>query len=1281
LDRERRNNLRRAINQCRKTLEADIEKRLIYYGMMTDGTFLGLDELKHLKNEDVEARKRVELAIEKELVGKLSRREAIIRYIRHTAFTFLNRIAALRAMEVRGLIKETIVQRSEYGGRSLREREIAEANPALSPYEILKTAFVQAFKEIGEEIKVLFDMNSEYSIIFPSEKACRDVIKLLTNDVTESDWKEDEIIGWIYQYFNDEAKQEFRKAKRKPTPDDIPVISQFYTPHWIVKSLVDNTLGRLWLEMHPNSKLKEICTYFVPSKKVSTERETKKVREIRVLDPACGSGHFLVYAFDVLHQMYKEDEPNTPSSEIPTLILENNIFGIDIDLYSVQLAALSLYLKAKTYNPSLKIRKMNLVCADVRISDGKRRSEFLERFRDDPDLQRIFTKLFEDLGYTYELGSILKVRQPFERLFKERKHEEKQAKFAYTLSGQAELSKKGLAGQTKFLVKASSNSETNVVLVIPKERTIEEMLEELREFEREAIETQDIGRLLFVTETEKSVGLLALLSEKYDVILMNPPHGSMPSRTKEYARRYYPRTHHDYYATFVEQAVSLTESAGLIGVLTGRALLITKSFQKLREEIFQKDALPEVVFDLGFKTMEEAHARYAALVLKCTCGKRAVDTDNHKITFFSLASFEWDNKRSAFEKCLERYPSSDYVYEVTIGELSEVPGTPYAYWAPSVLRKLFKRFPPLDKDVAGKKDAPKIADVKQGLATADKLRFTRFWWEVPVNQIATRREETFKGKKWVPFADEFYLFYFYQDLPVVLNWANGGKEVRNFPNAVIRSESFYFRPGLTWSANLQRTQLGNLWKKQRLPFRVLPEGSIFGVGAQGVIVDFEKAWILLAICCSRLIFAASRMITSENKQGTASTALLPIPFTTEIFSKDSKLSLVAQEAYDLLREWATGDEVSTSFVKPWLLESLHGFNSSQKPITPHPLAQQFKWSDWSSIQKIRSIKGSANMPIKELVDLCLKRQQIMNKRIDEIQKEIDDKVYHIYGISDEDRVLIERQLTFQRGVSLEEEEEEISEEVEEFSGDVISAKEHVERLISYYIKKAVENDEDGIVPLDEMFPDNLFNKVRELIAHDFGKERIDKVELEISDILGKPLKRWIEEDYFGFHVSLYRRRPIFWQLTSSNFGKSKLPGVFSCFAHYHRLNKENILKILAFYLGPIKERLSREKDRTFKELENARVTGDRKRINELSKAYEESLAKLDEIENTEKALNIFINPREDQTKLKADSEWVDKAIAEVRDNGWNPIIDYGVKVNIEPLKELKLLHPAADRVK
>lgn len=1274
MDKERRTRLRRVVGEARKLIEDEVRAQLRRLGIDGGGMVKPIIELPHLGKENVETREKALKAIEKEKVGGISQREAYDRYIAHVGFTYINRLAAIRAMETRGLIKETIKRRDKYGGRSRREYEIAERGGIYDPYELLRVSLLEAFNEVSAEIKVLFDINSEYCLIFPGHRTLKELIRFISEEIPEEDWKEDDIIGWIYQYYNEEARRKFRAAKRKPTPDDIPIISQFYTPHWIVKCLVDNTLGRLWQEFKPNSQIKEFCTYLVPLGNEAPKRDRKRARELKVLDPACGSGHFLNYAFDVLYRIYLEDEPDTPREEIPALILENNIFGIDIDLRAVQLAALSLYLKTKFYNPTLKITKLNIVCADAHIADGEKRKAFLQRFEHDPALQQIFARIFEDLNNTNELGSLLRVRGPFGKLFQERK-KVAQARFAV----EGDISQFIPTGKGGFpRTRLTSSKENNSSMIIPKQLTIEEMLKELGELERECMEKQDMGSLLFATETKKSVGLLSLLSQKYDIVLMNPPHGRVLSNIKEYVRNYYPRTDQDYYAAFVEQAIELCGTAGLIGAVTGRALLVTKSFQKLREEVFKENALPQIVLDLGFKTLEEAHARFAALVLDTKDVHLRVN--NHQISFFDLTSFEWDDKRLAFEKCLKTYPSSDFVYEVSIKELSELPGTAYAYWAPKVLRKIFTKFPPLDRDVAKKPNEEKIADVKQGLATADKIRFTRYYWEVPSKEIAITLHETFKRKKWAPFADEFYLFYFYADVPVVVNWKNGGEEIKNFANSVVRNKSFYFRSGMTWSANLQRTQLPRLWEIQRLPFRIYPEGCIFGVGAQAVILGSEKAWTIMGYMVSRLIFAISRLITSENKQGTAATASLPVAFP---FEKFDKISSLTKEAHDLIREQTMGDETSTLFIKPWLLQVLHSFNPGEKPITGHPLAEQFEWANWDSLKQIRLIVGSPDMPLRELAMLCIKRKEMVDKRVEELQDFIDEEVYRIYKISDKDRRLIEKELTLRRGEAVlgetEESEEEETEGVEaERRFDIKKkVKDHVARLVSFYIRKTIESDRDGIVPLHE-----LVQGVREHLANDFGEDQADAKEKEMEEILGRSLEGWIVADYFDFHVNLYKRRPIFWHLTSSNLaGGRGFGGAFDCFLCYHKLDRDTIPKIKMNYLQVELERAKWRVDRMRRELQEARDSNDKQRERRLSKEFEQAQSIFEELESFGKALEEVHNPRRDKTRLDKDARWVDKAITEVRDNGYNPIIDYGVRVNIEPFKEAGLLHRAAERVK
>ena len=300
MDKERRSRLKSVVGQARRAVEDDARVQLRHLGI-DENEIKPVEKLPHLSAADKELRQKIVEALEKEKAGDISYSEAFDRYVRHVGFTYVNRIAALRAMEVRNLIKETVIRRDVYGGGSRREYELAERERFSDPYELLKAGLVEAFNEVSAEIRVLFDVNSEYSLVFLGHKALLELVKLLGEEVPEEDWKEDDIIGWIYQYYNEEARVGFRKAKRKPKADDIPVINQFYTPRWVVRVLVDNTLGRLWLEMNgrcpklgdsvkrtmeqlenpSGDKVDEFCSYLVPLNQEPPPRERKRLGKLR----------------------------------------------------------------------------------------------------------------------------------------------------------------------------------------------------------------------------------------------------------------------------------------------------------------------------------------------------------------------------------------------------------------------------------------------------------------------------------------------------------------------------------------------------------------------------------------------------------------------------------------------------------------------------------------------------------------------------------------------------------------------------------------------------------------------------------------------------------------------------------------------------------------------------------------------------------------------------------------------------------------------------------------
>ena len=1282
MDREARSNLRKFVTQARQLLEEDIRIQLKRLGIEEGGKTVPAGRLSHLRREDKDLRDKILVAIEKEQVRMVKRSEAYDRYVRHVGFTYLNRLAALRAMEVRELIKETVVRGDQYAGMSRREYELSEKEGLSDRAEITKKSLLEAFNEVSQEIRVLFDVNDEYSLLFPSPRTLYKLMRLLGEEVPEENWLEEEIIGWIYQYYNSEARSEFRKKWRKPRPDDVPVINQFYTPRWLVRALVDNTLGRLWLEMkggmpkpgqaeasseerlrNPQGEtLDEYCSYLIPLRQDSPPRGKKNVREIKVLDPACGSGHFLVYAFNVLYRMYLEDEPETPREDIPRLILENNLFGIDIDLRSVQLAALSLFLKAKECNRDVKVGRMNLVCADVRITDGDLQREFISRLEPDVDLQRIFVKLFKELEFTYDVGSLLKVRAPFKRLLEERR-KGVQTRFQPRIAGQSILSRKGvIEGQSELSIEEAKQG----VLVKPVV-TLKEMLDALLEFEREGMEKKDMGTMLFTAEAEKSVGLLYLLSQKYDVVVMNPPYGKMPQTTKKYLSEHYPRTHSDYYTAFIEQAIDLCGLDGCVGALTGRTFMFLKSHQKLREEILRHNALPEVVLDLGFNVLDEATARYAAFTLRNRSPKHKIDWGKHAVTFLKLTDYKWDEKRVRFEESLSGMKTKESVivgsvFTVKLGELADVPGTPYSYWAPKSLRILFQNYPPLDRDVARQKKKRKIADAKVGLQTSDYPRFTRFWWEVDINNIAVAKEET-HHKKWVPFNKGGKPFYF--DIVYLVNWSNNGDEIRNFEKAVIRNEKFYFHKGLAWTLKLSWTETG---KPARLKVFYLPDGVIFSHGSYACFLDKdEHIWPMLSLLRSNLI-ATLIYLLDPNIQNILVATLARVPVNPEIFQNQELFSL-AKEVHCLLKEWDTGNEPSTHFVMPWILQIWQGFDPNWKPITQHPLTRDFVWSDLKEAKKIRreDQRWEKKSGILPLVNECVEQEKALRKRIEQIRKEIDEKVYSIYGISDEDKVLIEHELFHYP--------DNRKSEVD----IIISAEEHVKRLLSHYVKKAMNSDVDGIVPIEE-----IAQKIREHIKEDFREQQKERVESEIAQMLGKNLIQWLVEDYFTFHVGLYERRPIIWHMTSANFSpRKRSQGAFNCFLHYHKLRKDTIFKIRTRdeYLKGALRGVKWKTQRLRRELQEARDSGDKRRERQLQEEYEKSLEELNELQAFDNKLAEVSNPRDKPTQLDEDASWAEEKIAEVRDNGWSPVLDYGVRVNIEPLKEAGLLHRAADRVK
>lgn len=600
LDQDLRRALLRMVTDVRRVLEEDLWQQLEgTYGIGRDGRMEQADEVATLRADPSRAQDRhaIEAAIRYELggAGQGALPAAAERFVREVGFTWLNRLAALKVLERRRLVPEALAKGPDSTGCKWIQRLAPEYTRSVPDggYRLFLECLCD---EVARDVGVLFDRSLPHSRLFPSATALRQVLDRLNEEDIEAVWEDEEVLGWIYQYYTPKEHREQIRAE-SPAPRnsyELAIRNQFYTPDYVVRFLTDNTLGRLWYEMHPNTRLKDLCTYLVlkPGEPVR-RRPPRDPREIRVLDPACGSGHFLLYAFDLLAVMYEESGYHR--EEIPDLILAHNLHGIDIDLRATQIASLALYLKARRYHPGAAVRQIRVACAEPMPGDGEMFEEFAARLQP-AALQRMARRLWQEMQLAAEAGSLLKVESDLRRIVAE----------------EAERSRRGLdapPGQGRLPL---SEEDTDAFWREAEER----LLAHLREYAEHAQNGRGAARRLFARDGLQGFQFLDLLRQRYDVVLMNPPFGEAPRSVKAYLEKHYPVTKHDLYAAFVERGLELLRPGGYLGAITSRTGFFLSSFQRWREEVLLKKARLLVLADLGAGVLDTAMVETAAYCLE-----------------------------------------------------------------------------------------------------------------------------------------------------------------------------------------------------------------------------------------------------------------------------------------------------------------------------------------------------------------------------------------------------------------------------------------------------------------------------------------------------------------------------------------------------------------------------------------------------------------------------------------------------------------------------------------
>ncbi|PZC52347.1 BREX-1 system adenine-specific DNA-methyltransferase PglX [Mesotoga sp. TolDC] len=1223
--------LEKTIIQIRETLERSYPLLLKQCGITENGDYreatAGFEELRNQILPIIQADEK-----------QLGAKEARKKFIQEASFTTLNRLVGLKVMEARGLIERTYVTKSiDTGGKSEAHYLYLSRNPQATsePGQGINTVLEEIFQTLSQELPQLYN-GSRYGFLpRPSETVT--VIDLI-NSIDPGEWLKDDIIGWIYQYYQDAEKAriyaEISAKKKVDSSYKLVSVTQFYTEDYIVKYTLDNTLGRYWLEMHPESPLRNSLKYYDTTVPVKS-REKKPVEEITVMDPACGSGHFLLYAMDLLHQMYLDCGH---SENIPQKIVENNLFGLDIDDRAIQLTALSLYLKAKKLSRNTKLKRSNLYALSMDHFDE---SDLMISMGLSDLTNPVIRNLMETLTSLKKLNMIGSL-------------------FRMKPAGKKRKTK------TSALMEASPDRSMD--------RLIQKMVDTIEE--RLPAHVDAVSSLLN-SDYAKQFSAIRLLLSEYDVVVTNPPYrdsGTLSEDMKTFLKDYYPDSKSDMYSAFIEKCLDLAAERGFLGMVTMQSFMFISSHEKLRKILLDSARISSLVH-LGPRAFKSIGGEIVNTVMF------SIERGNGHLesSFHSVKDLDYEEKvRTIQETLAGRVPQRAYTLNQT--EFKKIPGYPFVYWISDRIRELFVKCKPMKK----------YATVVAGVQTSDNDRFLRFWWEVRQEDISLDYKTD--RKKWVPYAKGGPYNKWYGNLWYTVDWEDGGDKLRKYLLSVgqdLHAVSYHFREGLTYS----------FVSSFGFSCRYMPKNCIFDVGGSSMFPISGNPQEFSGIITSKLISFVMRILNPTVNYQVRDLKNIPTAHPSALGSKAISPTEIRDLLGSLSHHspLSTLNSITLSSLAQDCIEikkELYGFHVMERDFKHDPLSWGLKGLSEeggpvnvkSALKKffLHKAQLEARLLINEAVndELVLKLYELLPEnqtlkevishsglpdggRTQEAASNLSPLASNLYaavlevleseGIpvgaypardlnEDERKTLKKLYLKHRhdRGSGKSEAitgmEFGIVEElagalkvspvtiVEELSKIDSLPAEAVKDVISEHIQaltiEIMREDDDGILSLST---DTGETSIATRIIERWRALGIGDTYNELENLLGKKLDDYLLKDFFKDHSKRFMSRPIIWQLTSDK-------GSVNFLVLHHSWSYDKMLLLRSKYLGNVK-----------RTLENTLAT----EINE--KNREKLMEKLAELERFSDALG------------------------ELADGSYLPEVDGGVAKNIAPLQKRGLL--------
>ncbi|MFW9875684.1 MAG: BREX-1 system adenine-specific DNA-methyltransferase PglX [Candidatus Thorarchaeota archaeon] len=893
MDKTLRDKIKSMVLKIKLVLEEEITRIFeSKYGFYKDGTIIDITKLTKLTTEDILKRKEIELNYEYYEGIEIKKQDIFTKIVRNNAYTILNRFAALRFMDENNIIQESVTK----GTNSKAFNLFKKTCPQLSIDDETYLLFLNLlYDDLRLELPLLFNRFNKESLVSIPINIIEEIINSFNNEDLIEIWKQVETIGWIYQYFFVNEKEQIRKSK---SPSDLPkdshqliAINQFYTPNYVVRFLVDNTLGRIWKDMYPESNVEDYCKYLIYESSLEpTEITRKDVLDLKLIDPACGSGHFLLYSFDVLNYLYKEaidnhwtDSKKIKLSEIPALIIKNNIYGIDIDDRAIQLSNLSLFLKMKLINKNLKYPVANILSANVILTNNTEKEKLKKELGNDLYINKFIDDFWNFLNHSDELGSILKIKDVIKRFISEMISSKSDIKLDDFIYNKKNKHTKSYWKDFYF-----------------------DLINKIRKISQFQIyNKEDILKDQF----SKSMDFLDLLLNNYDVVLMNPPYGYATEIGKNYIKNNYPSSNYNLFCAFIENWFYHLSNSGLLGAIVDNTFVVKSSYENFRKEVILKNSNLFLAADLGWNVLDNAQVATISLCLR---------KNSPNISIF-LKLIDEDDKEQKLKEIIKKntIPKNDQlVYIRNTNAFAKFPNNSISYSIPGSIIDLFLDYPEID---------PKFVKTGGGLESGNAKRFQRYHWEI-------KKENIGQNKKWVPFANGGQYSPYFRPILEIIKWENSGYEIKNhyFPKghknegkrrSSIRNKKYYFKEGLTWGKRGKYINISHL-----------PRGCIFSKEGQLMYPkNKEDTWYIMGLVNSKLIQYTLNTYCGQHKQ-CGYVALLPFNNTPDNLRKE-QISEKSEKIFIVKKKWYKGDQLSPNFLSHWLILQKSGsFNDTIQQV-------------------------------------------------------------------------------------------------------------------------------------------------------------------------------------------------------------------------------------------------------------------------------------------------------------------------------------------------------------